>query len=147
MTENDTAKKGIPFWLHIIIIIVLAFVALILATNYFDMNFSCVNLSSLFKNDISTQHHSYAEKALEITDMYLDYEISAETASFLIDELKARENELPNSTGSKDTLIEAKVTMLSGKLMLAGIESSSQQYNEILSLRNELAELIGEKER
>ncbi|MBQ8001211.1 MAG: hypothetical protein IJ298_08470 [Ruminococcus sp.] len=147
MTENNTTKKGIPFWLHVIIIIILAFFALILAANYFNMNFSCVNLPSLFKNDVSAQHCAYAEQALEITDMYLDYELSAETASFLIDELKARENELPNSTGSKDTLIESKVTILSGRLMLAGIESSSQQYNEILSLRNELADLIGKKER
>lgn len=104
-------------------------------------------LSESKEADISPQHQAYAERAIEIADKYLDFELSADSAYLLISDLESRTDELPNTStsSSKDLLIESKVSRLKGYIFAADTEPVYNHHT--LITRNELAELIGEKER
>ncbi len=88
----------------------------------------------------SFAHRKYAKTAIEIADNYLDKKTDATSAYFDIDSLVDTEDDLPFSDDMNDFDIEVSVIELSYAL-------SDNDYYETLTIRNELAELIGEKER
>ena len=131
-----------------IILVVILIVGLAL-TGFVCYLINPYRLSESKEADISPQHQAYAERAIEIADKYLDFELSADSAHLLISDLESRANELPNISKSEtnDLLIESKVSRISSYLTLSVYKSSSVYNHHILITRNELAELIGIKER
>lgn len=115
----------------------------------FSLTFaSCTNKP----NDISEQHIQYGTKAVEIADYYLDYELSADEASVMLDSLRKRENELPDTEfgdkeHSKNSSVESNVLYLQVKLLSASVYGTSKEYEEVLNQRNEIAEYVGLKKR
>ena len=102
--------------------------------------------------DVSEQYYQYALRAMEIADQYLDYEITATEASILLDTLTARESELPDTptrdaSFSNDRSIVRTVNSLSRSISLAKYFPTSEDYDNVLEDRNELAEIVGHKKR
>lgn len=91
-------------------------------------------------NSASSTHRKYAKTAIEIADNYLDKKTDATSAYFDIESLVDTENNLPFSDDMTDFDIEVSVLELSYALR-------DNDYYKTLTTRNELAELIGEKER
>lgn len=100
--------------------------------------------------DLSDAHYNYGVKAVEIADEYLDFSISAEEAHNKIAELSGSKDILPDteygdSQHAGNSSIEHDVTMLSHELLM--IWTGDGSYDDLLDIRNSLAETVGEKER
>ena len=98
--------------------------------------------------DISDQHYSYGKKALEITDRYLDFEITAFEAVDELEALIAREDELPKTEyGEKNHLknyyTELDTLLVFWRIQDARYHASPETSSDILELRNSLAKNIG----
>lgn len=114
----------------------------------------CMMLSSCnsVPNDVSSEHCSYARKAIEIVDEYLDYIITAEEAYKKISELRDREDTLPDTefedpTHCKDFSIEVKVSSIDYNFFTLKYHPSADEQSKLLENRNDLAGLIGEKKK
>ena len=112
---------------------------------------SCNNNESPDGNTISEQHRQYALRAIEITDAYFDGEIDVSEAGELMGELHTQEANLPeteeeNPSHAHNAIIETAVVIMSTEFNIA-INSATEPGENVLYWRNELAEMIGEKER
>lgn len=101
-------------------------------------------------SDVDEQHYNYGKKAIEIADKYLDYEISAQEAYNLIDDLRRREDELPDDDDrfSTNSHVETLVSLIYFNLNSLNdryISSSTakEKYQELLEHRNILSEELG----
>ena len=115
---------------------------------------SCIIFASCntMPSDISSAHYTYAQKAIEIVDEYLDFNITVEEAYEKISELHEREETLPDTdyddpTHANDFSIEATVSIIDFNLFQLKLDPSSDEQSELLENRNELAELIGAKKK
>lgn len=130
------SKKAITRNILILVVLSISVVAFVF------INHQCHYINA------SEQHRNYAKEAIRIADSYLDYECTAREAYYNLKTLQAREDELPDTDSSIiDSRIESKTSSLSLKLLFSTTESSPELYNEILSIRNELAELARVKKR
>lgn len=94
---------------------------------------------------ISKQHYNFAQKALEITDRYLANEISAIDAYYLTSDLCDNIKYLPDDTSDAERTIEHKVDInLKYAFVYVFDGITDEHYQEILQIRNELSEIIGE---
>lgn len=108
-------------------------------------------------DDMSEQHYKYAIQVIEITDAYLDYELTADEAYDKLSELINRENELPDSklgdpNYSREHTVEFYTRSLHYDIMSADHKnimnmSSVETYGSIVESRNKIAESIGMKKR
>ncbi len=151
MDEQNEKKYILPFWVYRVVLVILTCIALYLAIGNIiscSPNSSCVSYPFGKKENYSAEHYDYAEKTIQIVDSYLDSEITAKSALLLLEGLMATcENKLPDDTSSLDSCIENDVSMLYGWIMLDDMNSSSEKYDNILSLRNSLAKRIDKDER
>ena len=89
----------------------------------------------------SEAHYKYGQKALEITDQYLNYDINSEEAYELIDKLYSSEDELPETTiedrtHSANFRIESDVYSIHSRML--SLKYGYTDYNEIKNLRDDL---------
>lgn len=123
-------------------VIVLCLAVLLLLT-------ACSSKKSKTKWPMSEQHEKYGRRALEITDAYLDFEITAKEAHERLGELKAAEDTLPEDASEDEHLgnflIVSSVSNLYHHFFF--VSYGRKPASDILEMRNSLAELLGEKER
>lgn len=105
--------------------------------------------------EMDDQHMKYGEKALEIADKFLDYEMTLEEAKEKLEEMEALAGTLPELPESDDKRfgndrVVARVQFLSWSFIhstnLLG-QFTSKDAKEILESRNELAKILGKPER
>lgn len=85
-------------------------------------------------------HYKYGQKALEIADRYLNYDIDSEEAYGLIDKLYSSEDELPDTendtTHLADFSIKVDVSSLHSRML--SLKYGYTDYDEIKTLRDDL---------
>ena len=88
---------------------------------------------------------SVGKRALNITDRYIDGEISANDA---LNSLTECENDIPDTGNMKDTLLKTEIGNIKAAIFMAE-QTSGMDYSggTLLVRRNELARDIGEPER
>lgn len=108
------------------------------------------------KYKATEQHIKYGQKALEIADAYLDFDLSLEDAKKKIDDLYDAEESLPKPSKEEELgciAIEGDVFSLNSAffhadLRAAGLKGiASAESADILKARNKLAEDLGVKAR
>ena len=107
---------------------------------------------SIKEKNISKEHYQYAIDAIEIVDAYLDGNVTMLETSEQLQELEERKTELPSTEKSRPSdannmCIEMAVLMMSMDFQLTIDNMAPLDEEDILYWRNELAEMIGEKER
>jgi len=114
----------------------------------------CFNLSACGekKEKISDQYVQYSKKIIEISDQFLDYDLSADEAHDKLKELTERESELTEAEPGTDeyfagSTIQNCTWRINMALLRADTAPSAEHNNTIKDERNKLAELIGEKKR
>ena len=95
-------------------------------------------------DNVSEDAKYLGQRALTITDKYLDYEISNSTAYDELDEIYSRLDNL-DSDLTGDFMI--KLDVFDIELALLGERTSYESGREVLEARNELAEDLGESTR
>lgn len=112
--------------------------------------------SSSTKYPMTEQHEKLGRKALEIADAYLDYDLSLDDACERIEDLYRAADSLPEGTREQsdgNRSLELRVMLLESafshaKLRASGLTGlASKESADILSARNNLAELLGVKSR
>lgn len=88
---------------------------------------------------LSDEAYSIGLQALTVTDKFLDMEISGKVASDKIDELLGQLGDIDDAT-SLEYKLETRLIALSGNTFL-------ENYADINNNRNELAKMLGKKER
>jgi len=89
----------------------------------------------------------FGQRALTITDKYLDYEISNSTAYDELNEIYDKLDRLVESDESEYNDFTIKLDVFDIQLALSGDRTSHESGREVLEARNELAEDIGESTR
>lgn len=110
--------------------------------------FIIVSLSGCSHTDASAKAVSIAKKAIEVTDSYLDREISSDSASRtlsdLIDEMEYTSTTDPTDEHhSADYSIETDLVILHSSIVKDSIDKSAESYDSVIESRNELAESAG----
>ena len=101
---------------------------------------------------IDDQHKKYGEKALEIADKFLDYDLSLDEAAAKLEDLTDMAGSLPNVSKNDENRfgnerVVARVDLLETQFNLAMIVGLEKQSAEILDARNSLAEILGTPSR
>ena len=108
------------------------------------------------KFEMTEQHKKYGQKALEITDAYLDFDLTLEEAKKKINDLYDAQESLPEPSGKEmvgSLAIEVDVMSINSEffhadLRAAGLKGlASAESADILKARNKLAEDLGVKAR
>lgn len=95
------------------------------------------------------QHKKYGQKAIEIADQFLDFDISIDEAYKKLEALKKAESSLPSvEKDSKyydgNKFIVNRVEILEMKAFLATMKDDT---SDILDARNAIAEILGVSKR
>lgn len=100
--------------------------------------------------DLSDAHYQYGKRALEIVDDCLDFTIDLDTAYDKLEQLQELEDTLPPAGSTEggnaaNFSVEGDLVIISSKISLLRLGAGDMQ--ELLEVRNNLAEDIGEKTR
>ena len=97
---------------------------------------------------------SIGKKVIEITDSYLDMDISASSAEAQVEELYdtldeyLEDQDLSSSdTYTKDSLIKTYILCVELDISRDGYYNTEETYDELIEERNELAAAVGAKKR
>ena len=98
--------------------------------------------------NVSEQHIQYGQRALEIADQYIDYEISASKAYEMLESLADREAELPDISPSDknrsgNSNVETYTFLLKCEISLSVNNPTDEKYSSIIKHRNAIADVIG----
>ena len=96
--------------------------------------------------DLSASCYQLSVEILSVTDDYLDGDITAVIAAGQVQDLCRTLSGVPNEEGSKNQLVINYCEMLSYTLMLVA-DGDHINEKEIITTRNTLAGLLGEKPR
>ena len=96
--------------------------------------------------DLSSDCYRISIKILEVTDDYLDGDITPVIAAGQVQDLCRTLSGIPNEEGSKNQIVTNYCEMLSYTLMLVA-DGDHMNAKEILHTRNTLADLLGEDTR
>ncbi len=125
-------NKGI-----LIKIIIALVVAIGVIVGYFVITNNRSNISKVAKN--------YAKEAISITDKMLDGEVTPDEAYYKVDSLSDSCYERKDK--EDDWKISFAISSLAESIHKYEVSNKSSIRNEIIDSRNDLAELIGVKER
>ena len=92
--------------------------------------------------NISNETTSAIKRSIKIADKYLDYDMDYETAGKELDKIINSLKNLKNPTHDDESI---KITIMSLDANILYDQIGDSEYDEILQLRNELADIIGEK--
>ena len=104
---------------------------------------------SKIPDHMSEPVYNYGKKAIEITDEYLDFKISTEEAHEKLQSLMDMEDALPKHAGENEVSERAKRSMVISHVMQLYLSTMSKKdsLDVVTTKRNELAKLLGLKER
>lgn len=116
-------------------------ILLLLLSSILILSSGCIPTGKNSNNAIDDAHYKYGQKALEIADQCLNFEITSDEAYEAIDELYENQNKLPTTTIKDDTHfsnhgIELDVTTL--HYCIFSYKQGYSDYDTVKEKRNEL---------
>lgn len=104
---------------------------------------------SKIPDHMSEPVYNYGKKSVEIIDEYLDFKISTEEAHEKLQALMDMEDALPKHTGENEVSERANRSMVISHVMQLYLSTMSKKdsLDVVTTKRNELAKLLGLKER
>ena len=139
---QNTVRVDLKMWQHYLKWIL--FISILLCPFIFSY---CQNKKTDNEDSISKQHYSFAQSAINIADDYLDYDITAMDAYSELKELCDSIKYLPDSNRLEDSIENEVQFELNLAFIDAFGEPVNKHYDEILGIRNDIAEMIDARKR